>query len=120
MQSSFECPHCGHTETYDVSEVYLDDGAFVLCCKCYGTITIPTEWAQVENNDSTEDVSEEVLSVLEEGESVIIINEEHPWSGQIALICDTKHKFVRIELFGKKLWVPNEWVKHYESNDPTE
>lgn len=105
---------------YDISEVYLDDGAFVLCCKCFGTITIPTEWVQIEDNDDKELNSEEVFPVLEEGESVIIVNEEHPWNGEIALICGTKHKFVRIELLGKKLWVPNEWVKRHEFNEPAE
>ena len=118
MLVNLTCPHCNTTEDYDLSEVYLD-GAFILCCKCFGTITIPTEWVQIENKDKGTTASEQPLPVLEKGESVIIVNEEHPWNNQIALVCDTKHKFTRIEVLGNKIWVPNEWIKRYESNEPT-
>jgi hypothetical protein len=77
---------------------------------------MPTEWVSVEDKSDDQTALKETLPVLEEGESVIIANEEHPWSGQIALICGLKHKFVRVELLGKKIWVPSEWVKRYESS----
>jgi hypothetical protein len=115
MQATLKCPHCGHIDTYNPVDVYLN-GAFVLCCECFGDINISTEWVQIENNKNISQAFDEVSPVLEKGESVVIVNEEHPWKDQIALVCDIKHKFVRIELLGKKLWVPNEWVKHYESD----
>lgn len=119
MQATLKCPHCDHTEVYDLSEVYLD-GSFVLCCKCFGTISIPTEWVQIEDKNDRRTTSEQILPVLEEGESVIIINEEHPWNGQIALVCGTKHKFTRVEVLGRKIWIPNEWVKRYDIDPPIE
>lgn len=118
MLTELTCPHCNTTEKYDFSEVYLD-GPFVLCCKCFGTITIPTESVQIENKDKESQALEQTLPVLEKGESVVIVNEEHPWSGQIALVDNIKHKFTRIELLGKKIWVPTEWIQRYESNEPT-
>ena len=118
MLANLTCPTCGHTEEYSSSDTLIDEeeGAFVMCCMCYGTIPLPTEWVQVENKSKGKTHSETTRPVLEEGESVIIVNEEHPWSGQIALVCGFKYKHVRIELLGKKIWVPDEWIQRYESH----
>ena len=72
-------------------------------------ITLLTEGVTIENTGKA--CSEQSLPVLEKGETVIIVNEEHVWSGELALICGHKHKHYRIEIFGNKLWVPLDWVK---------
>ena len=118
MLVNLTCPHCSTTEDYDLSEVYLD-GAFILCCRCFGTIAISTEWVQIENKNKKDANFEQISPILEKGESVIIINEEHVWKNQIALVCNTKHKFTRIELLGNKIWIPNEWIQRYEPNEST-
>lgn len=115
MVVEITCPHCNITGNYDVSEISLSN-AILLCYKCFGSITISAEQAQIENTYKRDT---EFLQALKKGDSVVIVNEEHPWKNQIALICDTKHKFTRIELLNKKIWVPNEWIKHYESNELT-
>ena len=56
----------------------------------------------------------EERSDLEIGDSIIIINKQHPWNEEIGLVCDKRHKFIRIELHGDKIWIPNEWAKKYE------
>lgn len=52
--------------------------------------------------------------VLKVGDVVKIDNLSHPWHEEIALICAMKDKFYRLELNGKKLWVPFSWVKKHE------
>ena len=112
------CPHCKETGNYYVSEMY-ENNAILLCYKCFGTIVGTTEQAQANFRIENTYKRDTCLQVLKKGESVVIINEEHPWKNQIAIICGIKHKFTRIELLGKKIWVPNEWTKRYESNKPT-
>jgi|TARA_R110000751_G_scaffold23969_2_gene65741 hypothetical protein len=55
-------------------------------------------------------IKSEILNI-EIGTIVKIDNKEHPWHDEIALICDKKHKFVKIELRGITTWVSNNWVK---------
>lgn len=121
MLTELTCPHCDAAEEYDLSEVYLDTwgNTFVLCCKCFGTITIPTEQVQIEDKGGGITTFEQALPVLKIGESVVVINKEHPWNRQIAIVNGVKHKFTRIELLGNKTWVPNEWIQRYEFNEPT-
>lgn len=108
---TLKCPHCGFVGNYDISEVITDLAeSYINCYNCIETITLITEGVVIENtNERT--CSETILPVLEEGDTVVIINEEHPWNGEIALICGTKHRHYRIELHGKKVWVPFEWVE---------
>ena len=54
------------------------------------------------------------VEVLEEGTVVKVDNADHVWHGEIALICGIKHKFYRLDLLGRKTWVPQSWVKQYE------
>jgi len=66
------------------------------------------------------EVLKQILPPYKGGETVVIINNEHVWAGEFALICDTKHKFVRLELLGTKIWMPTEWVEHHDSNQLNE
>lgn len=107
---TLKCPNCGYVGDYDTSEVDFDiTESYVDCHNCIEIIILITEGIIVENTNRT--YSTQILPVLENGRSVIIINKEHPWNGEIALICDSKHKHYRIEIFDKKIWVPSEWVK---------
>jgi hypothetical protein len=84
---NLKCPHCGAENSYDPADVYLElTEGYVYCYNCIGTIPIPTEGVTIE--DKSERACPELdLPVLEEGETVVIINEEHPWNGELALIC---------------------------------
>lgn len=105
-----KCPHCNHTVDYDVSEIKNDShGTFVECRICTKIFDILTEMAVIENKEKTH--SKAPSSVLEKGRIVVIVNEEHPWYNDFAIIREIKHKHYRIELHGKKLWVPFEWVR---------
>ena len=113
---TLKCPHCGASNSYDPSEVYLELAeGYVYCYNCIRTITIVTEGVTVEDR-GRDTCSEPILPVLEEGEIVVITNEEHPWNGELALICGIKHKHYRIEIFGCKLWVPFDWVKQIDDS----
>ena len=108
---TLECSNCGYADDYDLSEINFD--IIESCVNCHNctiaiTIKMETEEVVVEYN---KECSAQIVPVLENGRSVSIINEEHPWNGEIALICDSKHKHYRIEIFGKKIWVPSEWVR---------
>jgi hypothetical protein len=56
----------------------------------------------------------DVLPVLENGEIVQLINDEHPWNNEIGLICGKKHKHYQLEIRGKRLWVPEGWVRRID------
>lgn len=51
------------------------------------------------------------------GDVVKIINKEHIWNEEYAIIRDTKSGFSRIELNSELSWVPNHWIKQDEPND---
>lgn len=54
------------------------------------------------------------VEVFEEGTVVKIDHAGHVWHDEIGLICGVKHKFYRLELLGRRTWVPQTWVKKYE------
>ena len=99
MTNSLPCPNCGH-------QVSSTD---YVCPGC-GTKIITTLEKCTINDETALDM---IVSDLENGESVRIINEEHPYHNEIALVCDKKHLFVRLEVNGYKIWMPNEWVERY-------
>ena len=51
---------------------------------------------------------------LEIGDIVKIVNEEHIWSGEYAIIRETKQDSCRVELHGRLVWLPNNWIKNDE------
>lgn len=109
---TLKCPHCGSVNDYELSEVIFDLAeSYINCYNCIKTITFITEIITI-NDGKTYPTP----PVLRNGTIVVIINEEHIWSGEIALICGIKHKHYRIELLGKKIWVPFEWVKQTDDN----
>lgn len=93
------CPNCGHAVT-------IND---YVCPSCSSKIIVC-----IENQSINNPVKQELdISDLRIGESVMITNQEHPYFEDIALICDKKHLFVRLELHGYKIWMPNDWVKKH-------
>lgn len=99
MTNSLPCPNCGHSVK---STDYM-------CPECSVKIITTVENLIIDNDKTiTPEISD-----LEIGESVKISNREHPYFDEIALVCDKKHLFVRLELHGYKIWMPSEWVtKH--------
>lgn len=111
MTQILKCPHCGSISAYDLSEINLDlVESYVSCYNCVETIPLITEDIIIGNTDEKTH-SKEMFPVLEKGETIVIVNEEHPWNGELALVCGVKHKHYRIEIFGKRIWVPFEWVR---------
>lgn len=73
-------------------------GDDITCDKC-GTIF-----------SSIDIVHSEDIPPLNIGTLVKVINRQHAWYDQIAIIRAKKHKFYRIEIFNTLLWVPEDWV----------
>jgi len=48
--------------------------------------------------------------VLEKGTVVRLINKQHVWYNEIGVIRLVKPNFYRLELHGKLIWVPQDWV----------
>lgn len=99
------CPKCGSS----ISQPELAANRPVVCVCGHKT------GVAVENHTVSmkADIIDQELSELVLGESVKIVNAQHPCYGEIALICGKKHKMVRIEIHGYKYWVPNDWVEQY-------
>jgi hypothetical protein len=91
---------------------YEIDESYIYCDNCGAKIHLDTEkiipGIPREKNFS---------QVLSNGRIVIIAVEEHPWSGEIAIIRSWKPGFYRLELHGELVWMPEEWVKSHELDD---
>jgi hypothetical protein len=107
------CPHCGNSVGWEFVDLDMKLGP-INCHHCNKAFTlVPDGTITVEDTGRVN--LEGTLPVLEKGETVLLNNEEHPWHNEIALICDKKHKHYRLEIRGKRLWVPENWVKINES-----
>lgn len=104
------CSECGFEQ-----EVTGDncDGSFT-CGRCFQLNYITVEMCEIEIKLGESPPS--VVEVLEKGTLVQLDNPDHVWHGEFALICGHKHRFYRLELLGKKIWVPREWVKYEPLN----
>jgi DNA-directed RNA polymerase subunit M/transcription elongation factor TFIIS len=92
----------------------------VLCDSCGSNFKLTTENSNINViGTSGSKLKEEILNI-KIGSVVILRNEDHIFHGQKVKIIDKKHKFVKIDLVGRrfrdKLWIPNEWVECYETN----
>jgi len=107
MKNNISCPNC--SSTIDIQ----DD----MCPVCNKPITDLRPFKSIELcivRPETDDVSQHIIvSDLRMGESVIINNMEHPYYQEIALVCGIKHKHVRLEVNGIRIWMPNEWVDRH-------
>lgn len=108
MNVLYQCKNCFTTDTYDVTEFVIEHEMSVLCHKCLLPINISTETTTPKEKLQHE-------AVFENGDIVRFDHIEHVWHNEIAIICGAKHKFYRLELHGKKIWVPENWVRHDES-----
>ncbi len=116
MKIRLRCNNCDGIDTYDIDDIQIGYTTSIPCTHCSLPINIVTENIAVGEKLEQETVQQ----VLKEGDIVRLDNENHVWHNQIALICGTKHKFYRLEINGKKIWVPKEWVKIHESHDINE
>lgn len=109
MTQSLKCPNCNVRDSYDLAEVNVNlHGSFILCHHCFEPIELVTEHAAVRAADKrtlNEDKPE-----FKNGDLVVLINEEHPWSKELAIVREVGHKHYRIEILGRKVWVPFQWV----------
>lgn len=93
----------------------------VLCDSCGANYKLTIENSNIETiGTSNNRLKEEILNV-KIGSAAIFTNEDHILHDQKINIIDKKHKFVKIGLpdalkSNQTLWVPNEWVKCYETN----
>ena len=100
MENNFECPKCCYSKN-------LNDS---VCNVCNYASPITTETSIINETRSPQ----LIIADYQIGDSVLITNQEHPFHNEIALVSDLKHLFVRLELNGLKIWMPNEWVKKYD------
>ena len=61
-------------------------------------------------DDTKETNCKNINDVLEIGMIALFKNEQHVFNNEICLIVDTKHKHYRVELNGKKIWIPEHWI----------
>ena len=106
-----ECDIC---KAKNIIEISTDHKA---CHACGSVLKFKVENVFV--NKSLENIKEED-EIYENGTIVTIINEEHPWNNDLAIIRGRKHKHHRVELHGVKIWVPNHWIKLNEPVDDDE
>lgn len=96
------CPYCN-------IQLKRDDIVSIFCPECYNIIA---NVILAENN-----VENKFLEVLKIGDVVQVTNEDHVWYNEFAIIRGIKPHFYRIEIRGKKTWVPQDWVKINEPDD---
>jgi hypothetical protein len=108
MKLSLTCEACGLVAQYDATSFSIDYEASVPCDGCSLPINIPTETITLE--EKLKEPNAYVELVLEKGELVRFNNSDHVWHNEIALICDRKPLFYRLEVRGKRIWVPTNWV----------
>ena len=106
------CSECGTKNSCDESQiVYEFDFVYVICYNCSSTIKIQCETITSKQKQETPS------PMLEIGEVVKIINKDHVWLNEIAIIRATKFKHYRLEIHGQLVWVPEDWVESDEPND---
>jgi len=116
MHKDLICPNCSISFEIDSNEVVVGPtGLCVTCpvCGYLGTVGIFSGEAALAENIT----NPHGLAVLKIGDVVQVTNSEHIWYNEFALICDVKPLFYRIEVMGRKIWVPQHWVKINEPND---
>lgn len=115
MTDRFICPSCGTRNNYDIENfIFSAFDSHVICKNCQHEIPINNI---SENEYRKETNGEECRTVLENGTIITITNSDHVWYGQIGIICGSKHKHYRIEVLGKRVWMPTDWVKTNESDN---
>ncbi len=111
-----KCHSCGYTAAYSINDIenqVLESitEIYVRCKGCDHTIPIDTRWGLPQTPLIQQ------AEVLEEGDTVVITNQEHVWFNEIGLVCDCKTNFVRLEVNGKRIWMPTHWVKKHDLYD---
>lgn len=115
MMFEVYCVYCGTNNYFDPQTIINKQHIRVICSLCGNPIHVSATSVTEYNAEIN---TKPILPVLEEGTIVEITNREHVWYGEIGLICDRKHKHYRIEVFGRKVWMPEHWVKSIdERND---
>jgi hypothetical protein len=105
------CSECGITNSYNEESVaYEFDSTYIICYNCGSRINIQCE--TIITNTPGQAVT---LPALNIGELVRITNKDHVWYNEIGIIRAKKFKHYRLEINGKLVWFPENWV---ESNEP--
>jgi hypothetical protein len=55
--------------------------------------------------------------VFKIGDVVQVVNSDHVWHNEFAVVCGVKPLFSRCEIRGNKIWLPNHWIN---LNEPRE
>ena len=93
-----KCPSCNRVLSLDVLNLLCS----LLCPHCMATILVeqypPPSTLQCSSKYNTGDI-------------VKIINKEHLWFQEIAIVRESKNRFCKIELFGRTIRVPEHWLE---------
>lgn len=108
MMLRLRCDGCGLVAQYDATFIISRGHESVPCDGCNASIPIAVETAYLE--EKLKEPPPLHQQVFENGTLVVFNNDDHVWHGEIALICDWKPHFYRLEVRGKKIWVPMTWV----------
>lgn len=111
MPNDITCPNCQISFTTDFNDLQVINSAGIgaTCPVCGYNVLVASLTENI--------VNQHVSEVLKIGDVVQITNTEHVWCNEFAVICDVKPLFYRIEVMGRKMWVPQHWVKINEPND---
>lgn len=96
--SGFQCCWCG-TE-FDLASIKNKR-----CETCHAEI----DFIKVENKS-------EFIDKFKIGDIVSLVIVEHPWYKKVATVCEIDYNKARIDISGKKLWVPNDWIAPHDFN----
>jgi len=111
MQNKTICQNCHYSFSFESIELNVNvelNQFYVTCPICnYNINIIPP----------IENIIKEELQNINIGDVVQIINAEHVWHKEFAIVCDKKPNYCRIEIYNKKIWVPKHWVKTNEPNN---
>ncbi len=107
-----KCDCCGRENEYGMRQVNFgfSDGYYIDCVYCFTPISLYITNETI----GAKFTQEPPPKVLNKGTVVKFDNRDHVWHNEIAIICDTKTGFYRLELLGKKIWVPQNWVIEHE------
>lgn len=106
--ASTVCDNCNSLEIFERHRLRVIDNKYigVICSTCGYNIKFGLLAENILGLDEQ--------NVLKIGNVVRIVNKEHVWNDEIAIIVGIKPLFYRIEIKGYKTWVPKHWISLYE------
>ena len=95
MPNDIICENCQLT-------IFDCDSSLVSCPICKHINNI------ISDNTIYNNINSKVFKI---GDIVQVVNDDHVWYNDFAVVCDVKPLFSRCEIRGNRIWLPNHWIK---------